>query len=305
MSAIPPVKPGVMIMSREEASINKRIFSSRFFLACCAALVFSIALPLHDISAEEKSEKCIIRKTVVAGASMSAGFALLLETAVPVTFADVLEKVFRSPHERITCAADIMFFSHPETSAAEIVAAIRKRNPTLVVAPDFLFWFGYGRVDREEERLTRLARGLSYLEQLSCPVVVGDFPDMSAAAGGILHPRQVPAPDMLSRLNKKVAKWCNEKKDRMLFPLNTFQEKIKADKGVKVGECNWSAGTASELLQGDRLHPSLTGTACAAVLVAETLLQNRRSLSKDMFLLHPRRIRDALRIKLPRGRKKN
>ena len=71
-------------------------------------------------------------------------------------------------------------------------------NHPLVVGVDFLFWFCYGEGSTDAGRAQRFETGLKLLEQIPCPLVVGDIPDASSATNtGILSIAQVPSGEFL------------------------------------------------------------------------------------------------------------
>ena len=52
---------------------------------------------------------------------------------------------------------------------------------SLIVAIDFLFWFGYGAGKDAEGRMASLEQGLDLLEGLMGPILLGDLPDVRHA----------------------------------------------------------------------------------------------------------------------------
>src|SRR5262249_34035492 len=112
-----------------------------------------------------------------------------------------------------------MFFLAPDSTARSTVEKALALEPTLVIGIDFLFWFGYGVVRSESERLTHLQQGLELLERFSCPVLVATLPDMSEAVGKMLYEAQVPRFETLEELNDRIETWVNEHPRAALVPL--------------------------------------------------------------------------------------
>src|SRR5262249_14757945 len=153
-------------------------------------------------------------RPVVIGASLSAGFCLTH------TFAQAFEASLAGTHEPVRSHASELLFLDARHTGANEAGEAADDVPSLVLAVDFLFWFGYGTfdaegggIDDEDERVALLERGLKLLEDFECPLVVSDFPDMSAAIGPMLVAEQVPKPETLARLSKRVREWAAPRKN--------------------------------------------------------------------------------------------
>ena len=205
-------------------------------------------------------------RVAVIGASLSAGFELEAEAGGALDLAGVLECALTAPHAPVASAADIFFFLQPGETGARLARKAAETNPTLVVALDFLFWFAAAAADAE--RPARLEAGLRLLEGFACPVIVGDLPDMSEAVGRVLSPRQVPAPAVLAELNGRIRAWARGRA-AVVVPLSEMIAKMRAGEEVRAGSRVYSGAEARKLLQGDRLHPTVEGLACAAVAALE------------------------------------
>ena len=144
-------------------------------------LASCLLLAAQDASAAtEIPTPPVLERIVVAGASVSGGFGLHRDVGGPLTFGQVLDAAITAPHGVVANRADLLFSRAPDGVGRLMMDSVIAARPTLVVAIDFLFWFGYGDLP-EEKRLARLERGFALLEELECPVVVTDLPDMSAA----------------------------------------------------------------------------------------------------------------------------
>jgi hypothetical protein len=221
-----------------------------------------------------------VERMVVMGASLSAGFGL------ERTLGEALEASLRTEHDRIVDLGDILFFTAPLATGARQVEGALDLDPTLAVAIDFLFWFGYGTIDAqggpielESERLELLERGLALLDELECPLVVGDFPDMSAAVGGMLIAEQVPAPATLPLLSRRVREWAAARERTYVLPLSELVGQLGSTAEIRIGRHVFPAG--SKLLQPDRLHPTLDGLAAMAQLVADELVTHQLAREED------------------------
>jgi hypothetical protein len=257
----------------------------------------------------------LLQRVVMMGASATYGFGATLKIERPVVkdkitavsnvavnFGEVVEAMLRVPHDPVTTHANLYFFSNPMDIGPQLIQRAKLRKPTLVVALDFLFWFGYGDGNREhkpiaseDERLALLDEGLRLLEQLDCPIVVGDFGDMSKAVGGMLMPQQMPAPETLDRLNVRLREWCNTHPRVIVAPLAKIVEQMREDKGFTIGSRQWPAGSAASVLQRDELHPTVDGLIALAHLVADALAQHGLVDVEDNFELDSAKVLGLIR----------
>lgn len=216
----------------------------------------------------------LLREVHVLGASVSAGFGLKQGQNLGRIVAASLPEGSPAPQFH----ASGMMFLDPKGTADANFAKLSAGSPTLVIAIDYLFWFGYGsKWGDEEGRLKALDLGLSYLEKLECPVLLGDFPDMSSAVNApipMLPAKAVPKPETLAKLNARVAQWAEGHKQVTLVPLNKLMGQLLADEAITLGQNHWKAGSAKQLLQKDGLHSTLEGTV-AVWLLADSALEAR------------------------------
>jgi hypothetical protein len=257
----------------------------------------------------------LLQRVVMIGASATYGFGATLKidrpvvkdkitavSNVAVNFGEVMEAMLRVPHDPVTTHANLYFFSNPMDIGPQLIQRAKLRKPTLVVALDFLFWFGYGDGNRErkpitseDERLALLEEGLRLLEQLDCPVIVGDFGDMSKAVGGMLTPQQMPARETLDRLNARLREWCKAHPRVIVAPLAKIVEQMGEDKGFAIGSRQWPAGCAASVLQRDELHPTVEGLIALAHLVADVLAQHGLAEDDGNFESDPAKVLALLR----------
>lgn len=212
-------------------------------------------------------------RVAIVGASLSHGFG------APPGWTAAVAASRTQPPENLTQHTTLFFFTHPVERGTALVSRAKASRPTLVLAIDFLFWFGYGNLDAagsrlasEADRLRLLDRGQSLLEQFECPVVVGDFPDMSAAAGGILAAEQVPRPATRAALNERLHSWASSRTNIVLVPLDRWIARIQAGQPIRIGELEFDSDSTAKWLQGDRLHPSPRGLAALAMLANDRLV---------------------------------
>jgi len=255
-----------------------------------------LAVPLQTPSASATAARECLARPVVIGASFAAGFGV--GRSFGAAFA--ASRAGEEPGEPVDLG-DALFFLSPLATGKRQVAAALEEEPTLVLALDFLFWFGYGALDAaggpiepEEERLALLETGLALLAELECPLVVGDFPDMSAAVGGMLMPAQMPERATLERLSARVRAWAAGRTDTLVIPLAELVRALGSKDEVRIGRHLYPAGT--RLLQPDRLHPTLEGLIAMAQLVCDELVRAELAPEEGFrFELEPVRRRLAPR----------
>lgn len=225
-------------------------------------------------------------RVVVIGASASAGFGTAAELGSDVPLAAALEPMLRLSHAPVQDRANSLFFLDPAGHGANQVADALAQEPTLVVALDFLFWFGYGVKD-DDERREDLDHGLRLLERFSCPVLVGLIPDMRPAVGEMLVAEQVPPPEALARLNARIAEWASGRANAVLVPVPGLVDAARSGGPVRAGLSEWPRDGARILIQPDRLHPTVEGLAALAALALEQLARARRDVPEEAFVLDP------------------
>ena len=182
-----------------------------------------------------------------------------------------LDAALLGPHETVRNLGNRLFFFSPEPMGKRQVTGALKVAPSLVVGVDFLFWYCYGAVPEEEERLRRLDRGLAELETLKCPLVVGDIPDASGAAHGMLSPIQIPLRKTIESANKRIKAWAAAREQTAVIELARFMRAAAKNDTIKIQEKQFDQ-TAS-LLQADKLHPTARGAAVLALAIAENALR--------------------------------
>jgi hypothetical protein len=218
----------------------------------------------------------------IIGASVSAGFVDgPLSGGDPsnktVPLQQIMRGWLREVGGRVRSVADLLFFQDPDKSGVQQVERAVAADPDVVLAVDFLFWFAYGgfvEIDDEGEesaRMRRLERGLKALDELSCDVVLGDLPDMQGASARLIRPSQIPAPELLEKMNARIRAWAKERKRVHLFELGSLVRRMKTE-GVVLE----LAGGALQvppagMLQGDRLHANRLGMAYLGSLLQARL----------------------------------
>jgi hypothetical protein len=243
-----------------------------------------------------------LERVAVLGASVSAGFNLEPELDAQIDLSDVLASAMLKGRQPVACAADILLFTDPLGRGPGLIAEVQAARPTSVLAIDFPFWFGYGAIPTEEQRLARFERGLEMLGLLSCPLVVGDLPDVSLAlegegplGGPMLVPAQIPAPETLQRLNARLREWAAQRGDVVVVPLAAYLEKVHRGTAIQLsGNPMPVEDSVHRLLQADLLHPTVEGSIAVLVLALDSFDRGREDVVREDFEWDFGAIRDRL-----------
>ncbi len=248
------------------------------FLTLFAAFLATAATSGHD---DGESPAGLFDRVVLIGASATAGYGAYAPVEVngevirrPINMAHIVDAALPGAHEPIRSHASFLFFTRPHTFGPAFVRQAREADPTLVIAVDFLFWYGYGIVggaDQTQARLDLLERGLALVDSIEAPVVVGDFPDMSKAVGFMLTARQMPSPDALEALNDRLYDWAGQRDNVVVMPLAEFTRDLTSGAIDRIGPYAWPPEARRDVLQPDHLHPTLDGLIATVQSVTESL----------------------------------
>jgi hypothetical protein len=266
-----------------------------FRFACLAALVVGVGL-----SRDARAQSSALAPTTppktqvvaVIGASVSAGVDMRSEMAhqtgmsapagpsQTVTVTEILRAVWRvdgAPGVDVRDFSDKFVFLLSDVEREAQMARALQAKPSLVIAIDYLFWFGYGPLTgvRDEDgvmaiptdeqakaqRLAHLERGLAILDRCDVPILVGDFPDMSNANRLVLNPAWRPDTATLTALNQRVTDYAKKRPNVRVFPLAERVAELQT-KAYRI-EHDGVAYEAQrkELFQFDMLHPNRVGMA--------------------------------------------
>lgn len=237
-------------------------------------------------AAEAPAPKAIDRISVL-GASLSEGYGLEPEIGAPVWLGTLVDVAVLPEHRPARHRSNLLFFVDPRGAATESVQEALADEPTLVVALDFLFWFGYGLVDAPEKRAENFEFGLKQLEAFTCPVLVGDLPDMSSALGGtpqMLQPEQIPARDVLAALNTRLREWAKPRANVVVFGLAELNARLRENREYHVRGNIYFPSELPDLFQSDKLHPTVSGTIAVWLAAADALVTARKDVLASWFV---------------------
>lgn len=226
------------------------------------------------------------QRVVVIGASASSGFVLSEPFGGTNTdkccLSHYLDAAIAAPHEPLKNLSTPVLFMSPEAIAAQEVEAATNKNPTLVIAVDFLFWFCYGEGRTDADRAARLEYGLKLLERIPCPLIIGDIPDASLATNsGIISVAQVPSETARAAANQRLRAWAAARPDVSVVPLDQFMTAVKADDAIRSQHVSVPAGKTHLLLQPDRLHPNPGGAALLSLGILDAFADRHKEISPE------------------------
>ena len=246
--------------------------SREFIRAICGLVVLgwsSIAIAEETVPPGSPEQGLALQKIVLLGASVTAGFDKSQPfggpKALQFRLANYVDAALPAKREAsYTEANSLLFLSPVETMEKEVTATIA-HQPDLVIGLDSLFWFCYGANLTAEERLARFEVGLKQLERIHAPIVLGDLPDASAAAGGILSRDEIPDPATIAACNERLKTWAAGRPNVAIIPLAKAMESAMANEQTTIDGVTWEKGKSGALLREDHLHPSPNGLAILAV----------------------------------------
>jgi len=233
-------------------------------------------------------------RIAIIGASSSAGFNLQLETGVPTRLADYINEALHVPHEVVFDGATELLFLDPEGMGAKMASDALEATPTVLIAPDFLFWFFYGAGPTTEARRARLETGLALLEPFTCKLVIGDLPYMQGAAGGMIPLSSMPRGDSFEAANARIYAWAAAHPNVAVTPFVAVNKTLQSGARYVLGDFTWDQDELGGLLQADQLHPNLAGTAILCLEVLYSLTQLDKTALIDVSMVDPEELVDAV-----------
>lgn len=275
---------------------------ARYLAIIIALISTTILMASAEETIDPSASSHPLDKVAVIGASASAGWGLVLryvdeeELVVTrlVTLNDVLKACILREEKKILLEGSGLFFWNPEGVGGEQAREAREQSPTLLIALDYLFWFGYGKkgvngrpipsgTQGHDARLELLEVGLAELDRFKCPILVGDFPDMSKAVGYMLGASQMPAPETLKALNTRLREWAGTHPNVTIVPVAGMIESMKMNSPFMAGRQQWVQDSHERFIQRDNLHPTLDGLIVFTQESMSRLVEADPMIEKDDF----------------------
>lgn len=223
----------------------------------------------------------------VIGASLSSGLGNGGVRGDSISLADIMQVSIREKHDAPRDLAKGTVFVDWKSYAVGIDEALMDNPPSALIAVDYLFWSVHGlKGDAERKKLLELA--LAGLEKFSCPILLGDLPDVSDATKGnspALHPAMVPSAALRELANSRIREWATHHANVTVVPLADLVSKVYQEKEIQIHGSVWRAGEVARLLQGDHLHPTAEGLVVIWIAVADAWMRADKKLSEESFEL--------------------
>ena len=282
--------------------MRRRCFFQLVGLSLALSLFPSHAAAQTDTPTARPTAPALFSRVVVLGASTSAGYGLKQELRADVQLADILDCALLGEHQPVLSLADVTLFQDPtQLAEASVVQALEAR-PSLVVAVDFLFWFGYSASwVRDKDRSAHLEQGLAILDRLKCTILVGDLPDMSPALAGegpfggpLIEQHMIPTKQELARLNARIRAWAAERERVWIVPMAQLMDDLMGDTGLEVHGNHWEPESLKLLLQRDLLHPRVEGSIGLVLLALDQLASTPEDLTEGAVEWSAPKVRERL-----------
>ena len=232
------------------------------------------------------------QRIVMIGASATAGFTgsePFGGTNTPkYALSRYVDAALTVSHDPVQNLGNAFFFFQPELIGRQQITRALTNNPTLIIGLDFPFWFCYGEGETDEARLERFGQGLKLLETISCPLVVGDIPDASAAVDKMLRPDQMPSLQCIAKANLRLKEWVAGQRNVGLVALSDFMGNALANHAITISDYTLPEGQTRILIQNDALHPSPPGCSVLALAVLEACQATRSAAQAEEFIHDPK-----------------
>ncbi len=220
-----------------------------------------------------------LERVAVTGASVTAGWGVKTPPikgdfgGYPINLKHIIDAMILSPHEEVAYFGDPLFFTRPSIYGNQLMDEIKAYKPTLIIAVDYLFWFAYGNIgfDSEEFRIHRFKEGLSILDKVQSPLILGNIPDVHKAIGSVLSASQVPSVESIQKRNRLLDSWVLLHPNVTVLDVYKLYGALLDDAVIETDTFTWPAGSQEKLLQKDMLHMTLEGTVAASLVVADAI----------------------------------
>ncbi|MFT7668805.1 MAG: hypothetical protein ACI8X5_001504 [Planctomycetota bacterium] len=247
-------------------------------------LAFLLVLASCPAQASQPIKPAVSAPTqiVVIGASLSAGFGLRGELDADFDLARTFELAIKGSNAKVHSLASAFLFTDPLGLGSKQVDQAIAREPDLIIALDFAFWFGHGAGATDEQRMQMIERGLSLIDDFNCPLLLGDLPDVTSAAKkpdensgrkAMISKSQLPSPDCLARINTRLHQWASGRPLVQIYPLHASMLEQHSQETVRFRDNVYDVERKQTLIQADLLHSTYRGTALVALKALDALVQ--------------------------------
>ena len=141
----------------------------------------------------------------------------------------VFDALIRTKHDEPLSLGDQFFAIDVSAATREQVATALDWKPTIVFALDFLVWPAFlprsellTAAQKEAAALASVNDALAQLDAFTCPVVVGDVPDLRTTIATTLDRAFELTPSARTAVNARIHAWCAERANRVVAPFAQF-----------------------------------------------------------------------------------
>jgi hypothetical protein len=243
-----------------------------------------------------------LARVAIVGASVSAGFGIGGSPfGGAVNLADVVEASIRIEHDNPKNLASTLAFLDWTSYMERTSAALAKDRPSALIAIDYLFWSVHG-TKSDADRMKQLDGALAGIAGLTCPILLGDLPDVTGATVGdspMIGVEMMPSPAVRDAANARIAAWAKQHANVTVVPIAALMKKVNDGSEIQLRGNIWNGAEVSRLLQGDRLHVTVEGLIAIWIAAADSWLLNDPKLEAGMEL-RAKPLLDAANLKMTR-----
>ncbi|MEM8711495.1 MAG: hypothetical protein AAGG01_11120 [Planctomycetota bacterium] len=268
-------------------------------LACSilAATPASLAGPQKATTALQESAASeiapLLRRVRLIGASVTAGYGTASRSEIrrnlPLEIFLECALAPRNAEADLDTSASNMFFQAPTLTGKRQATWAAQSAPTLVIALDFLFWYGFGvNTPQEPRRLAGLEKGLKALEAIEAPLIIGTLPNVDHAmegkgpfGGPILSWSQIPSDESRKAMNTRILEWAGKRENVTVVDSEANLAAFVAGEEMKLGDETWKPSSRTSGLQEDLLHLSLDGYVWTALTLTDALARLEGAKASD------------------------
>ncbi len=273
----------------EASSMNSMRITLTLGTLCLFTCLANAAQDNEANESPDNKRPPVLERVYVAGASVSDGFGLSKDLKTSVKLSHVFQASCKAEEAEFIPLGDARFFLDPRNAGERIIQTAKDGEATCFVGVDFLFWYAYG-IKSEKLRVSYVDAALKSLEELECPVLLGDLPDMSIALEGnyfgrpMITPEMVPTKETLKTINEHLHAWTAAREDAHVVPLASLLKKIQSGEDIQLREVLYQPESLKELMQADLLHLTAEGSMAVCLLVGDLLVKQYEELNAEDFV---------------------
>ena len=225
----------------------------------------------------------LVSNVQLIGASITAGYgnAVELKLGVNSPLAKFLPMAWADHNQgaKFQGNGSNFFFRNPQSTGRAQVAKAKAASPTLVIALDFLFWYGFGNQRfATPRRAEGLEQGLKELEAFACPIIIGTLPNIDHAmkgvgplGGPVVARSQFPTEAERVAMNERIVSWAAERDHVQVVDVDGMFRSIVAGETLTLRGQEVKMESLRDAFQKDFLHLSLTAHVWTAIAICDAV----------------------------------